>query len=330
MSSTCGSLPSSYCRSYSDTAPPSRELTGRIQRPASDPLHSRPATHRPCSFREFARQTRRWVLGIGEGFGAGSHSYGRRLGFPRRVTHSGPPRRSAGQKRNQRAITRVSKPESNATTRFGGGTARAATRGRGRPPSRRSGTRWRSAWKNPSASRRRTRGRGPGATAGSSPAGRTRTETGPPAAAPAVSAKPPTGRIPRRRGQRLRPHAGFGDACRRRADAERSGPRGDSRPARWSRTMAQLGVEYDILSWEGDILRLAFRDRAFEIRAGAAPRRGRGRPPSRCAACWESGRTPGSRRRGSRTIAGRAGRAPGWRRRRRHRRCAGAGGARAG
>ena len=31
------------------------------------------------------------------------------------------------------------------------------------------------------------------------------------------------------------------------------------------RTMARLGIEYDLLSWEGDILRLAFWDRAFEI-----------------------------------------------------------------
>ena len=31
------------------------------------------------------------------------------------------------------------------------------------------------------------------------------------------------------------------------------------------RTMARLGVEYDLLSWEGDILRLEFWDRAFEI-----------------------------------------------------------------
>ena len=30
-------------------------------------------------------------------------------------------------------------------------------------------------------------------------------------------------------------------------------------------TMARLGVEYDLLSWEGDILRLQFWDRAFEI-----------------------------------------------------------------
>ncbi|MCY4510231.1 MAG: arginine--tRNA ligase, partial [Acidobacteria bacterium] len=39
------------------------------------------------------------------------------------------------------------------------------------------------------------------------------------------------------------------------------------------RTMVRLGVEYDLLSWEGDILRLAFWDRAFEIlkASGAGP-----------------------------------------------------------
>ncbi len=31
------------------------------------------------------------------------------------------------------------------------------------------------------------------------------------------------------------------------------------------RTMARLGVEYDLLSWEGDILRMEFWDRAFDI-----------------------------------------------------------------
>ena len=63
-------------------------------------------------------------------------------------------------------------------------------------------------------------------------------------------------------------------------------------------------------------------------RKAATP--GRGRPPSRRGACTGTCRTPAPRRRGSRTTAGRAGRAPGWRRRTRRRRCAGAGGARAG
>ena len=63
-------------------------------------------------------------------------------------------------------------------------------------------------------------------------------------------------------------------------------------------------------------------------RKAATP--GRGRPPSRRGACTGTCRTPAPRRRGSRTTAGRAGRAPGWRPRTRHRRCAGAGGARAG
>ena len=48
-------------RSYSDTSWPPRSLTGRIQRPARLSFHSRPATHRPYSFREFARQTIRFT-----------------------------------------------------------------------------------------------------------------------------------------------------------------------------------------------------------------------------------------------------------------------------
>ena len=50
------------------------------------------------------------------------------------------------------------------------------------------------------------------------------------------------------------------------------------------RTMARLGVEYDLLSWEGDILRLAFWDRAFEIlRASGAVRL---QADGRLAGCW--------------------------------------------
>ncbi len=50
------------------------------------------------------------------------------------------------------------------------------------------------------------------------------------------------------------------------------------------RTMARLGVEYDLLSWEGDILRLAFWDRAFEIlKASGAVRL---QPDGRLAGCW--------------------------------------------
>ena len=50
------------------------------------------------------------------------------------------------------------------------------------------------------------------------------------------------------------------------------------------RTMARLGVEYDLLSWEGDILRLAFWDRAFEIlkASGAVHLQADGR----LAGCW--------------------------------------------
>ena len=50
------------------------------------------------------------------------------------------------------------------------------------------------------------------------------------------------------------------------------------------RTMARLGVEYDLLSWEGDILRLAFWDRAFEIlKASGAVRL---QADGRLAGCW--------------------------------------------
>ena len=50
------------------------------------------------------------------------------------------------------------------------------------------------------------------------------------------------------------------------------------------RTMARLGVEYDLLSWEGDILRLAFWDRAFEIlKASGAVRL---QAAGRLAGCW--------------------------------------------
>ncbi len=50
------------------------------------------------------------------------------------------------------------------------------------------------------------------------------------------------------------------------------------------RTMARLGVDYDLLSWEGDILRLAFWDRAFEIlKASGAVHL---QPDGRLAGCW--------------------------------------------
>ena len=50
------------------------------------------------------------------------------------------------------------------------------------------------------------------------------------------------------------------------------------------RTMARLGIEYDLLSWEGDILRLAFWDRAFEIlKASGAVRL---QADGRLAGCW--------------------------------------------
>ena len=50
------------------------------------------------------------------------------------------------------------------------------------------------------------------------------------------------------------------------------------------RTMVRLGVEYDLLSWEGDILRLAFWDRAFEIlKASGAVRL---QADGRLAGCW--------------------------------------------
>ena len=50
------------------------------------------------------------------------------------------------------------------------------------------------------------------------------------------------------------------------------------------RTMARLGVEYDLLGWEGDILRLAFWDRAFEIlKASGAVRL---QADGRLAGCW--------------------------------------------
>ena len=58
----------------------------------------------------------------------------------------------------------------------------------------------------------------------------------------------------------------------------------DSIVRRHLRTMARLGVEYDLLSWEGDILRLAFWDRAFEIlKASGAVRL---QADGRLAGCW--------------------------------------------
>ena len=57
------------------------------------------------------------------------------------------------------------------------------------------------------------------------------------------------------------------------------------------RTMARLGVEYDLLSWEGDILRLAFWDRAFEIlKASGAVRL---QVDGRLAGCWVMPIDPG-------------------------------------
>ena len=50
------------------------------------------------------------------------------------------------------------------------------------------------------------------------------------------------------------------------------------------RTMARLGVEYDLLSWEGDILRLAFWDRAFEILKASGTVRLQA--DGRLAGCW--------------------------------------------
>ena len=49
-------------------------------------------------------------------------------------------------------------------------------------------------------------------------------------------------------------------------------------------TMARLNIEYDLLSWEGDILRLAFWDRAFEIlkASGAVFLQ----PEGRLSGCW--------------------------------------------
>ena len=58
----------------------------------------------------------------------------------------------------------------------------------------------------------------------------------------------------------------------------------DSIVRRHLRTMARLGVEYDLLSWEGDILRLAFWDRAFEIlKASGAVRL---QADGRLGGCW--------------------------------------------
>ncbi len=50
------------------------------------------------------------------------------------------------------------------------------------------------------------------------------------------------------------------------------------------RTMARLGVEYDLLSWEGDILRLQFWTRAFEILTATGAMFLQ--PDGRLAGCW--------------------------------------------
>ena len=79
------------------------------------------------------------------------------------------------------------------------------------------------------------------------------------------------------------------------------------------RTMARLGVEYDLLSWEGDILRLAFWDRAFEIlKASGAVRL---QADGRLAGCWvmpiddtgEAGAPPDAGQAGAPPDAGQAG-----------------------
>ena len=64
MSKTRGSLPSCYWRSYSETSSACRSLTGRIQEPTTPAFNSRPATHRPCIFRELAKHTIRLVMPI--------------------------------------------------------------------------------------------------------------------------------------------------------------------------------------------------------------------------------------------------------------------------
>ena len=55
-SNNSGSLPSWYCRSYSETSWCSRVLTGRIHPPGFSAGISTPATQRPCSLRALARQ----------------------------------------------------------------------------------------------------------------------------------------------------------------------------------------------------------------------------------------------------------------------------------
>ena len=83
------------------------------------------------------------------------------------------------------------------------------------------------------------------------------------------------------------------------------------------RTMARLGVEYDLLSWEGDILRLAFWDRAFEIlKASGAVRL---QADGRLAGCWvmpiddagEAGATQGDAGKPGAARAGKPGAAQG-------------------
>ena len=70
-------------------------------------------------------------------------------------------------------------------------------------------------------------------------------------------------------------------------------------------TMARLNIEYDLLSWEGDILRLKFWNRAFEIlkASGAVYLQ----PEGRLAGCWvmpiEDARTNGNESGASDTIA---------------------------
>ncbi len=97
MSRTWGSVPSSYCRSYSDTSPLSRSLTGRIQAPALCPSNFRPATQRPLSLREFARQSMRWTSDIG-----------RRKARRRNLARSSRPRNTSHEATD--AVRRVSHP----------------------------------------------------------------------------------------------------------------------------------------------------------------------------------------------------------------------------
>ena len=95
------------------------------------------------------------------------------------------------------------------------------------------------------------------------------------------------------------------DAARHRTRRERSGRyrRLDRRPdrARHLQTMGRMNVDYDLLSWEGDILRLKFWAQAFDVlkASGAVYLQTEGR----LAGCWvmpiaTTSRAPGPRARG--------------------------------